>query len=296
MAAPHDRDGRRLTTAPAETGGRFCTYADRNEARVYRELAGKARVAGYKISASQVRRWVMDELLPSPGRRVSLGRAGTRTERDESVEGQLLAVCEFRGLTKSWDRLATLLWANGWRVPTERYRRAVLAELPRIPDPNSLSDEHPRTLQGRDPKSLSEEELDELDRAAGTVAPTYRHLLNRQDRWLAADATSAVFAMALGTTESTSREVADALDRAAVADLVPSPVGSEHDAVAELERLRQAFSIEKVRRMLEQATVDELEASRMRVRVLLQTVPPRFRDSRGDTGDALRRPWAGQCP
>ena len=218
----------------------------------------------------------MDELLPSPGRRVSLGRAGTRTERDEGVEGQLLALCQFRRLTKSWDRLAILLWAEGWRVPTERYRRAVLAELPQMPDPTSLWDEHPSALQGRDPESLTEEELDELDRAAATAAPKYRRLLKRQDRSLAADVTSAVLGMALGTTELTSREVADALDRAAVTDLVPSPVGAEHDAVAELERLTQAFSIEKVRRMLEGATIDELEASRMHVRVLLKAVPPRF--------------------
>ena len=163
-------DGRVSGREPCGTGGRFSTYADRNEAPVYRDLAEKARAAGLKISASQVHEWVMDELLPSPGHRESKGQAGFRTERHDGIEEQLRALCDFRATTKSWNRLAILLWAHEWRVPTERYRRAVLAELPEIPDPNTLWDKRPKTLGERDPRTFTDDELDNFDQAAASLA------------------------------------------------------------------------------------------------------------------------------
>lgn len=276
MPAPQGRDGATLKTTPRQTGGRFCTYADRNEAPIYRDLAEKARAAGHKISAGQVRRWVMDELLPSPGHRVSKGRAGFRTERHEGIEEQLLALCEFRATTNSWDRLTILLWAYEWRVPTERYRRAVLAELPEIPDPNALLDRQPKTLGERDPMTLSEDELDKFDRAAVSLAPRYRRLLRRRDESLANDVTSAVFAMAIGAAERTSHMVADALHHAAHIGPLSDPTLSGHDPVAELELFRSAVSMPKLRALIEQASAEELEASRPRVRGLLRSgvAPP----------------------
>lgn len=276
MAAPQSRDGGSLGTAPCKTGGRFSTYADRNEAPVYRDLAAKARAAGFRISASQVHEWVMDDLLPSPGHRVSRGQAGFRTERHEGMEEQLIALCQFRAVTKSWDRLAILLWADEWRLPTERYRRAVMAQLPEIPDPNTLDDPHSKTLGDRDPTTLTEDELDEFDRAAATVAPKYRRLLRRSDRSLTADVTSAVLAMGVGVAETTSRQVADALDRAVPMAAVVDPAVGLHDPLAELERFRTGFSVWKIRGLIEQARAQDLEASRPRVRALLHVgvAPP----------------------
>ena len=267
--APQGRDHATLKTTPRTTGGRFCTYADRNEAPIYRDLAEQARAAGYKVSASQVRRWVMDELLPSPGHRESRGRAGFRTERHEGIEEQLRALCEFRATTKSWDRLAILLWVDEWPVLTERYRRAVLAELPEMPDPNTLADRRPQTLGERDPRTLTDEELDKFDQAAKSLAPRYRRLLRRRDASLAEDVTSAVFAMGLGIAESTSHEVADALHHAADIGPLLDPALSGHNAVEELERFRTAVSIPKVRALIQLASAEELEVSRPRVRVLL---------------------------
>ena len=276
MAAPKSRDDGSLETPPRKTGGPFCTYADRNEAPIYRDLAEKARAAGYKVSASQVRRWVMDELLPSPGRRQSKGRAGFRTERREGIEEQLLALSEFRATTKSWDRLAILLWAHGWHIPTERYRRAILRELPELPDPNTLGDRRPKVLGKRDPQTLTEDELDTFDQAAASLAPRYRPLLASEDRSSVADVTAAVLAMAVGSAEATSAEVADALHRAAPVELAPDPVSAGHGAVDELERFRTAFSMSKVREQVENATAADLEASRTRVRALLRVgvAPP----------------------
>lgn len=272
MLAPQRRDRRTVKTDSARTGGGFCTYADRNEAPAYRTLAAKAREAGYRVSASQVRRWVMDGLLPSPGRRVSLGRRGFQTEPNDDAERQLLALCEYRTLTKSWDRLAILLWAYAWNVSTERYRRAAFAELPQLPDPNTLWDPQPKPLE-RDPASLSDEELDKYDQAAASRAQTYRAFLQPADRRSAADVTSAVFSMALGTAEATTPAVAEALDRAAVAVVTTGSPEVPHDIVAELDLFRKSFSIEKIRERLEQATSDELEASRGLVRVLSALVP-----------------------
>ena len=265
MAAPHKRDGGSLKTAPAKTGGPFCTYADRGGAPAYGDLAEKARAAGYKISASQVRRWVMDELLPSTGRRVSMGRKGFRTERNEGVAEQLLALCEFRTMTKSWDRLAILLWAGGWPVPVERYRRAVLAELPQTPDPQTLTDRKPKATD-RDPETFTDDELDKLDQTAAELAPRYRRLLRRSDRHQTADVTSAVLAMGLGVASTTSAEVAGALDRATAAG--PHDAAS-YDPAAEVERFRGIVSIPRVRRLIEQASAAELETARSRVRALL---------------------------
>jgi hypothetical protein len=213
----------------------------------------------------------MNELLPSPGHRESKGRAGFQTERHEGIEEQLRALCKFRATTKSWDRLAILLWADEWPVPTERYRRAVLAQLPDMPDPNTLWDRQPGTLGDRDPRTLTEDDLDQFDKAAASLAPKYRRLLKRSDRPMAADVTSAVLAMGLGVAETTSREVAGALDRAAPGGPLADPALGPHDPVAELERFRIAVSLWETRRLVKQASAEDLEASRPRVRALLHT-------------------------
>jgi hypothetical protein len=44
--------------------------------------------------------------------------------RASGVEGQLLALCDFRSETKSWNLLAILLWVDSWPIAIERLRAA----------------------------------------------------------------------------------------------------------------------------------------------------------------------------
>jgi hypothetical protein len=40
--------------------------------------------------------------------------------RASGVEGKLLALCDFSSETKSWNRLAILLWVDSWPIAIER--------------------------------------------------------------------------------------------------------------------------------------------------------------------------------
>jgi hypothetical protein len=127
---------RRVRTQPRQTVRRISTSVRPGEAPVYRDLAAAARAAGFpKITAGQVHEWVMDGLLPATAEQHSIGRHGFETVRRPGVEDQLLALCRLRAQTKSWDRLATLLWFDRWPIAADRLRRAVLADLP---DPATL--------------------------------------------------------------------------------------------------------------------------------------------------------------
>jgi hypothetical protein len=101
----------------------------------------------------------MDGLLPPTAQQRSVGRHGFETVRRPGVEEQLLALCRLRGKTKSWDRLAILLWLERLEITTDRLRRAVLCELP---DPAMLK---------LDP--TSESGLDRLDRYALKLGPAF---------------------------------------------------------------------------------------------------------------------------
>jgi hypothetical protein len=82
----------------------------------------------------------MDGLIPSTATQISVGRAGFVTAKDARAEEQLLAVCRLREKTKSWDRLAVLLWLDDWAIEPERVRRAILSWLPPAPPWQRLDD------------------------------------------------------------------------------------------------------------------------------------------------------------
>lgn len=115
---------------PRQTVQRISTSVRRGEAPVYRDLAAAAHAAGFpKITPGQVHEWVMDGLLPAIADQHSLGRHGFETVRRPGVADQLIALCRLRARTKSWDRLAVLLWLDRWPITADRLRRAVLADL-----------------------------------------------------------------------------------------------------------------------------------------------------------------------
>lgn len=75
-------------------------------------------------SSAQVHKWRTDGLLPPTDAQVSAGRRGFATVRASGVEEQLLALCDFRSETRSWNLLAILLWVDSWPIAIERLRAA----------------------------------------------------------------------------------------------------------------------------------------------------------------------------
>ena len=127
---------------------------DTGEAPAYRELARIAAEAGYpEVTPSRVHTWVTARLLPPTAERVSRGSRGFSSELRDGAVAQLIALAKHRRITANRHTLAVLLWLDGWDVPRDLVRSALLSVIPR----RTLSD-------------ASDEVLDRLDRLAAPIA------------------------------------------------------------------------------------------------------------------------------
>lgn len=231
------------------------TSVRRGEPPIYRELAEAAHAAGFpKVSASQVHEWVVDGLLPPTADQRSHGRHGFVSERREAVAEQLLALCRHRTQTKSRDRLAMLLWLDGWPIPTDRLRRAVLR---RWPDPARV----PIDLR-------TERGLDVLDRFARNFGPAILRDAGlvglRSDD--AANATYDAVGVAVGAFGIDDEAAAQlqkilAIDPA-LTQTRPDPRSPDVSGL-----------LVRCRRLVQEASADDLETARPRARRLAIELP-----------------------
>lgn len=257
---------RKVATDPGANSHAICTYVTSNEGALYSCLASRVAQNGIaSISADQIHRSVMAGLLPSAGR-VSLGRGrGFRFELAPGTYEQLLALCRFRRVTKSADRLRMLLWLEGWPVDQEAVRRSVLARLPNL-----------GTARG------NEAMLDRLSRHAAEAGPRLarRLLLGRIGRTSSGDGADVALQMAFGLARGISPEQAIALESVTgvrtharsdrVAGAAPWLTG---ETSRDLTRLARAWSIGKMRELMSLATSDELERARPFARALAIDFP-----------------------
>ncbi len=221
-------------------------------------------MAGFpKVTPGQVHEWVVNRLLPRTAEQRSIGRHGFETIRRSGVEDQLLALCRLREQTKSWDRLAILLWLDGWPITTDRLRRALLDELP---DPARLG-VSPRTEKG----------LDRLDKYARRFGPAFarRAGLGRVGPATAANAAMAGIVAALGG-EPYDEEGAVSIERTAgltrgrtdtLGDAGPWLSGPAAPTVDLTDFARE------IRRLVQNATESELARARPRGRMLAVELP-----------------------
>ncbi len=236
-----------------------------SEAPLYRELAAAANDAGFAdVTASQVHEWVKAGLLPPTGDQVSHGRHGFITERRSGVTNQLLALCRWRKQTKSWARLALLLWADGWPIDVERVRAAVL-------------DWFPQPL----PTDPTDERLDEWSRMAARLAPKFSAWLGlgRVAPGVADGLYQGILVMAGQGEETLDEEGATAIETAAgmrprartdrLGDLGPWLDGPALDGFSVMPK----FTHERLRSLVASASSADMAAARPRVRFLLIELP-----------------------
>jgi hypothetical protein len=205
----------------------------------------------------------MDGLLPPTAEQRSAGRRGFESVRRPGVQDQLLALCRLRAQTKSWDRLAILLWLDGRPIATDRLRRALLDELP---DPASLG-LNPRTQRG----------LDRLDEYARKLGPAFarRSGLGRVGPAIAEDAALAGIVAALGG-EPWDEEAASSVER--VAGLTRARTDALDDAEPWLSGPAAPSDdltgfARRIRELVQDAKEDELSAARPRARMLAVDLP-----------------------
>ncbi len=256
----------KVSTAPPRKSPLFPTSAGDREAPVYHDLATKAHEAGFPdVSPSQVHEWVMAGLLPPTARQVSLGgNRGFRTERLPGVEEQLIALCRLRHQTKSHDRLALLLWLDGWPIDSARVRDAVVAWLPQIPTRGSLTDHF----------------LDALDEIARRRGPTMlkRLAVGRIGPRQAANGTYAALSLGLLDAEL-DEEGAFAIEHIArlhrarsdaLEGVGPWLTGPPE---ASLNEIARAGGLQALRATVEAASETDVEAAQRRVRALVVEFP-----------------------
>jgi hypothetical protein len=204
----------------------------------------------------------MDGLLPPTAEQHSVGRRGFESHRLPGAEDQLLALCRLRQSTKSWDRLAILLWLDGREIATDRLRYAVLGELP---DPAKLK-LNPRTEKG----------LDRLDEYARKLGPAFarRAGLGRVGPEAAANGYLAALTAVLGGA-SLEEEAAGAIEplaglpRARIDTIGDNGPWLNGPAEPEIELPMVA----KLRGLVSRASEAELEAARPRARFLALDLP-----------------------
>lgn len=267
VTSDHAEPAGTLAKRPVRTSRQISTSAGAGQAPVYRELAAAAHAAGHTdVSPTQIHEWVMDGLVPPTSRQVSVGRRGFTSVREPGVEEQLLALCHLRRETKSWDRLAILLWLDGWPVAADRLKSALLAELPVAPEK----------------RRWTEKELDQLGVIADRRGPSLAQRLGigRIGRRVAADGLYLLVSIALGTVRGVDEDAARTIERVAGMDprartdtidgVGPWLTGS---AAAGLDGFARAFSISRVQDLVEEATDADLAAARERARFLARDFP-----------------------
>ena len=236
----------------------------RGEAPVYADLAEAAHAAGFaSITPGQIHKWVNDGLLPSTAEQRSVGRHGFETVRLPGAENQLLALCRLRAQTKSWDRLAILLWLDNWQVSTDRLRRAMLEELG---DPREL-----------ELNPASDAGLDQLDEYAKRRGPAFarRAGLGHVGPTAAADGVMAALSVTFGGAPW-DEEAAQAIERlAGLSRARTDAVGDagpwlDGPAAPPIDLSGFAF---KAPELVRRATQAELDAARPRARALIVDMP-----------------------
>lgn len=262
-----------LSKGSSPNSDRIPTSVGAGQAPRYRELATVAHAAGFTdVSPTQVHEWRVDGLLPPTGEQVSAGRRqGFATVRTPGVEEQLLALCDVRRETKSWNRLAILLWVDGWPITIERLKTAVLAEMPGRIDVSGPSDK-------------VFDQVDELARRRGPGL--FRQLsLGRIGPRVAAEATYLALLQGFGrlgeldeTGERTVRRAAG-LTRSSSSDAddpAPEPAGPASRSFGEFLGL---FPVAHLHAVVEGASGVVILAARPRARLLLRDLPDLVRAS-----------------
>lgn len=249
------------------------------ERPVYEALAASAGAAGFEnVTASQVHRWVRDRLLPATGHQVALGRPGFRTVRSPAAEAQLLALCAWRRQTKRLDELAVLLWADGWDVPIARIRRTLITF-----GPKSL----PNTT-GRAQRADLHEQLEEM---AYKFAPRVKAHFGRRgvEREQIAEALLPLLQVIAGLGGRIRK--ADARVLESLTGVNRGRTDSANNVAPWLQTppleaagLATEFSLASVTDMTANATDQELDHARRRVRFWLSDAPELARRL-GQNGD-----------
>ena len=246
---------------------------------IYESLAADARAAGCDVTASQVHRWVREQLLPSTGSQVSRGRRGFETQPAEGVLPQLLALCGWRRHTKRHDPLAVLLWFEGWVIPTDRVGRALRAWAPKTrPDIST--------------PAKREELQEQLDLMALRFAPRLKSRFGRRgvpyveiaDAVLPMMQRIAGMKVRVRHRDMDTVERLTGLDRArrdAIGDVGPWLTGRPVEALEPLADLRMTSATE----LIEKTTDADLVAARPRLRLFL-SVGPALAQRLHSAGDA----------
>jgi hypothetical protein len=279
-------EAQNLQKRPSDKRRRNFPSAGPGEAPVYRELADVAHAAGHvNVSPAQVHKWRMDGLLPPTGEQVSVGRRGFATVRASRVEEQLLALCDFRSETKSWNRLAILLWVGGWPITIERLKAAVLAEMPgRIDVPrdnDKVFDQVDELARRRGPGLVRQLSLGRIGPRVAAEA-TYLALLQGLGRLGELDETGELAVRrAAGLTRSSSSDADDP---------APGPAGPASRSFGEFLGL---FPVARLHAVVEGASGALFLAARPRSRLLLRDLPDLVRASELFGGRASARRLGG---
>jgi hypothetical protein len=234
------------------------------EAPAYRELARIAAEAGYpEVTASRVHGWATARLLPRTAERVSRGSTGFSSELRPGVADQVIALAKHRRLTANRHTLAVLLWLDGWDVPRELVRRALLSVIPR----RTLSD-------------ASEQALDRLDRIAAAVAPllVQRFRPGRRGARVASDAASALVPAVHGAYEpdedaAGNLELIAGLDRGRTDALQGAAPWLRGPARAPWRFMSRQAHPSRVRHYIRRLPSEELDRTRRHARYLAYELP-----------------------
>jgi hypothetical protein len=248
------------------------------ERPIYVSLATAARAAGFVVTASQVHRWVRDELLPPTAKQVSRGRRGFETQPANGVAEQLRAVCAWRHSTKRHHELAVLLWWGGWVIPTARIRRALAAWAPKTrPDTSTR---------------IKREELrEQIDQMALKFAPRLKARFGRRglETEAIADAVLPVLERVAGlptrvrTKDARVIERITGIDRAR-RDKVTDAGPWLHDRPVAAYDLLGNISMTNARDVIDGASDAALAAARSRLSIFL-SAGPAIATRLGEAGD-----------
>lgn len=130
-----------------------------------------AAEGGYSITARQLRRWRAERLLPTRSIK-SLGRgAGVKGLDPVGTADQLLALCRWhRKYPRSADKVAISLWYDGWPVPTQRVRTAILRgpEQERAKEAINWDAEPLNPLEKMAAGNMAQQDLDPAERLSPT--------------------------------------------------------------------------------------------------------------------------------
>jgi len=194
---------------------------------------------------------------------VPAGSTGFSSELRPGVADQVIALAKHRRLTANRHTLAVLLWLDGWDVPRDLVRRALLSVIPR------------RTLL-----DASDQALDRLDRLAAAVAPLLvrRFRPGRRGAKVAADAAFAMVPAVHGAYEpdedaAGNLELIAGLDRGRTDGLQGAAPWLRGPARAPWRFMSRQAHPSRVRDYIRRLPSDELDQTRRHARYLAYELP-----------------------